>query len=153
MTDDAGSVVNEYSYDSYGQPETAVETVPQAFRFTGREYDPETGLSHYRSRAYDPSTSRFLQEDPIWFEAGDLNVYRYVWSWPANWTDPSGMAAAADTGATLSVSGALLSADHRHSEHQSGYWEGETRLLQSLIIKPEKIAHDEPPCRQALKCE
>lgn len=153
VTDDAGSVVNEYSYDSYGQPETAVETVPQPFRFTGREYDPETGLSHYRSRAYDPSTSRFLQEDPIWFEAGDLNVYRYVWSWPANWTDPSGMAAAADTGATLSVSGALLSADHRHSEHQSGYWEGETRLLQSLIIKPEKIAHDEPPCRQALKCE
>ena len=74
VTDDAGSVVNEYSYDSYGQPETAVETVPQPFRFTGREYDPETGLSHYRSRAYDPSTSRFLQEDPIWFEAGDLNL-------------------------------------------------------------------------------
>ena len=56
MTDDAGSVVNEYSYDSYGQPERAVETVPQPFRFTGREYDQETGLSHYRSRAYDPSS-------------------------------------------------------------------------------------------------
>ncbi|MGP4687089.1 RHS repeat-associated core domain-containing protein [Agrobacterium pusense] len=108
VTDDAGSVVNEYSYDSYGQPERTVETVPQPFRFTGREYDQETGLSHYRSRAYDPSTGRFLQEDPIWFEAGDLNVYRYVWNSPANWTDPSGMAAAGQYASTLAVPVALV---------------------------------------------
>ena len=43
-----------------------------------------------------PSTGRFLQEDPIWFEAGDLNVYRYVWNSPANWTDLSGMSAASE---------------------------------------------------------
>jgi hypothetical protein len=37
---------------------------------------------------------RFLQEDPIWFNAGDMNVYRYVWNSPVNWRDPSGKSAA-----------------------------------------------------------
>ncbi|MEE9984606.1 RHS repeat-associated core domain-containing protein [Agrobacterium pusense] len=55
-----------------------------------------------------PSTGRFLQEDPIWFEAGDLNVYRYVWNSPANWTDPSGMAAAGQYASTLAVPVALM---------------------------------------------
>ncbi|MGP4689697.1 hypothetical protein ACSV5K_25555, partial [Agrobacterium pusense] len=50
----------------------------------------------------------FLQEDPIWFEAGDLNVYRYVWNSPANWTDPSGMAAAGQYASTLAVPVALM---------------------------------------------
>lgn len=96
ITNDAGLVVNEYSYDSYGNPETAVDTLKQPFRFTGREYDSETGLFHYRARAFDPQTGRFLQEDPIWFEAGDLNVYRYVWNNPTNWTDPSGLNASGE---------------------------------------------------------
>ena len=91
VTDDMGTVVNSYSYDSYGNPETAVEALAQPLRYTGREYDAATGLYHYRARAFDPSTGRFLQEDPIWFEAGDLNVYRYTWNNPTNWTDPSGM--------------------------------------------------------------
>ncbi len=91
VTDDAGTVINEYSYDSYGNAETAVESLPQLFRYTAREYDPETGLYHYRARTYDPATGRFLQEDPIWFAAGDLNIYRYVWNSPVNWVDPTGL--------------------------------------------------------------
>ncbi|CUW86636.1 MULTISPECIES: RHS repeat-associated core domain-containing protein [Agrobacterium] len=75
---------------------TPIATQAFLVGLAGRECEPETGLSHYRSRAYDPSTGRFLQEDPIWFEAGDLNVYRYVWNSPANWTDLSGMSAASE---------------------------------------------------------
>jgi Flp pilus assembly pilin Flp len=36
---------------------------------------------------------RFLQEDPIWFNAGDMNVYRYVGSRPVKFRDPSGESA------------------------------------------------------------
>jgi len=37
-------------------------------------------------------TGRFLQEDPIWLNAGDHNVYRYTWNNPVNWTGPDGTA-------------------------------------------------------------
>ena len=34
------------------------------------EYDSETGLYHYRARAYSPALGRFLQPDPISFSGG-----------------------------------------------------------------------------------
>ena len=90
LTDALVEVVNAYDYDSYGQETAAIEGVEQPFRFTGREWDEAAKLYHYRARAYDPSTGMFIQEDPIWFNAGDLNVQRYVGSNPINATDPSG---------------------------------------------------------------
>jgi RHS repeat-associated protein len=65
----------------------------QDIGFTGREYNAESGLYHYRARAYDPAVGRFLQADPLGFAAGDLNLYAYTWNDPANWTDPSGLSA------------------------------------------------------------
>ncbi len=59
------------------------------FRYTGREYDSETGLYYYRARYYDPSTGRFLSEDPISF-AGGINFYPYVGNSPSNLIDPTG---------------------------------------------------------------
>ncbi len=98
LHDDAGAVVADYDTDTYGNPEVAVETVKQPFRFTGREYDRATGLYHYRAREYDANTGRFIQEDPIFFNSGDLNNYRYVWNNPMAWTDPSGMAVGIEYG-------------------------------------------------------
>ena len=92
------AVTNAYAYDSYGTAEELVESLAQRFRYTGREYDALTGLYHYRARAYDPQTARFLQEDPLWFDAGDLNVYRMTWNNPVNWTDPSGKFAGVEYG-------------------------------------------------------
>ncbi len=40
---------------------------------------------------YDPGIGRWLSEDPIGFEAGDSNLYRYVANNPTNHTDPSGL--------------------------------------------------------------
>ncbi len=42
-----------------------------------RVSDPETGLYYYRARYYDPSTGRFLSEDPARFSAAE-NLYPYV---------------------------------------------------------------------------
>jgi RHS repeat-associated protein len=39
---------------------------------------------------YNPSTGRFLSEDPIGFSSGDVNLYRYVSNGPFNKNDPSG---------------------------------------------------------------
>jgi RHS repeat-associated protein len=58
--------------------------------FTGREWDPETGLYYYRARYYDPKVGRFLSKDPVGFAAGP-NYYTYVLDNPVNRVDPSGM--------------------------------------------------------------
>ena len=42
-------------------------------------------------RWYDPSAGRWISEDPIGFEAGDANLYRYVGNGPTNAVDPSGL--------------------------------------------------------------
>ncbi|MBI1912831.1 MAG: RHS repeat-associated core domain-containing protein, partial [Deltaproteobacteria bacterium] len=67
------------------------ETIRNAYTFTGREYDSETGLYYYRARYYDPEAGRFIGKDPIGFAGGDVNVYGYVGNNSVNWTDVFGL--------------------------------------------------------------
>ncbi|MDJ0944568.1 MAG: PKD domain-containing protein [Kiloniellales bacterium] len=90
ITDGSGFVVNSYSYDSYGNVESAIEGVANSFTFTGRERDVETGLYFYRARYYDPTSGRFLSKDPLGLATGDANFFRYVGNNPINRVDPSG---------------------------------------------------------------
>ena len=41
---------------------------------------------------YDPTVGQFIEEDPVGFDAGDTNLYRYCGNSPTNARDPSGMA-------------------------------------------------------------
>jgi RHS repeat-associated protein len=59
--------------------------------FTGREWITELGLYDYRNRVYSPDLGRFLQLDPIRFDAGDVNLYRYVFNNSVNRVDPEGL--------------------------------------------------------------
>jgi protein-glutamine gamma-glutamyltransferase len=40
---------------------------------------------------YDPNLGRWLEEDPIGFDGGDMDLYRFVGNSPANAIDPSGL--------------------------------------------------------------
>ena len=40
---------------------------------------------------FDPTIGRWLEEDPMGFNAGDPNLYRYVFNAPSGYTDPSGL--------------------------------------------------------------
>ncbi len=85
-------VVDVVTYDPFG-PITA-ETAPALggrFKYTGRDYDAATGLYDYRHRGYDPKTGRFVEQDPIGFAAGDVNLYRYVGNAPTIYVDPFGL--------------------------------------------------------------
>jgi RHS repeat-associated protein len=53
-------------------------TVTNSFRYTGRDFDLETGLCYYRAQYYDPTIGRFISEDPIGF-GGGTNHYAYQW--------------------------------------------------------------------------
>ncbi len=79
------------SYDPYGNQETQSGTDPGLrYRWTGREYDAETGWYFHRARYYSPDMLRFVQEDPIGY-GGGANVYSYVGGQVLDARDPSGM--------------------------------------------------------------
>jgi RHS repeat-associated protein len=92
IVDGAGTILDEISYDSFGG--ILSESNPSQgdrFKFTGREYSPELGIYYYRARWYDPSSGRFISQDPIGFQAGDANLYRYVGNAPGDGVDPEGL--------------------------------------------------------------
>jgi RHS repeat-associated protein len=60
------------------------------YRWTGREYDAETGFYYLRARYYSPNLRRFMQEDPAG-AAGGSNPYAYVEGSPLEASDPSGL--------------------------------------------------------------
>ncbi len=69
-----------------------ISTCGNPFLFTGREYDYETGLYYYRARYYNPEIGRFLQTDPVGYDAG-MNLYGYCSNNPLNYSDPTGLSA------------------------------------------------------------
>ena len=89
LTDDAGAVQTEYTYEPYGaSTETGADD--SSLQYTGRENDL-TGLYYYRARYYHPGLQRFISEDPIEFAAGDVNLYAYVGNSPLVFVDQLGL--------------------------------------------------------------
>ena len=73
-----GAWVGSLRYDPYGNLiDSAGPQPPLRYRWTGREWDAETGFYFHRSRYYDPGVGRFVQEDRIGY-AGGGNLYAYV---------------------------------------------------------------------------
>jgi RHS repeat-associated protein len=92
-----GSALVLLDYDAFGNVSSEVtEGNPEPVRiyqWQGQQFDTVTGLYSDRARYYDPTTGRFLTQDPTGFAAGDSNLYRYVNNDPTNETDPSGLEA------------------------------------------------------------
>jgi len=91
LADDAGAIKTTYAYDPFGNTTISGEASDNPFQYTGRENDG-TGLYYYRARYYSPDLQRFISEDPIGLEGGDVNYYAYVGNNPVNWVDPEGQA-------------------------------------------------------------
>jgi len=67
--------------------------VPQPFKFVGQygvmaETD---GFYYMRARYYDPEVGRFISEDPMGFDGGDVNLYAYAGNNPVMLVDPLGL--------------------------------------------------------------
>ncbi|MCQ4087554.1 RHS repeat domain-containing protein [Saccharibacillus sp. JS10] len=91
-----GTVLNRYTYDIWGNPLTSDVQVENVFGYSGEYWDEDTGLQYLRSRWYDPSIGRFIQEDT--FEGymnrpSSSNPYTYVENNPLKYLDPSGRSA------------------------------------------------------------
>jgi RHS repeat-associated protein len=81
----------DYDYAGNGLPiEQADSSVDNDIGYTGRRWDTESSLWHYRFRQYSPTLGRFLTRDPAGYIDG-LNLYQYVRSNPLIYTDPWGL--------------------------------------------------------------
>jgi RHS repeat-associated protein len=78
-----GAVRNDITGQSYG-PENP-------WRFSTKQWDPETALGYWGRRYYSATLGRWLNEDPI-EERGGLNLYAYARNEPLQWNDPLGTA-------------------------------------------------------------
>jgi len=85
-------IVNTYRYNAYGilLAETDA-TVDHLFGFIGRVNQTDAGLINCLNRWYDPVIASWTTQDPITFQGGDANLYRYCGNDPVNSVDPSGL--------------------------------------------------------------
>ncbi len=90
LSNETGQMVTTYAYDAFGHVTISGEMSDNPFQYTGRENDG-TGLYYYRAMYYSPELQRFVSEDPIGLNGGDVNFYAYVGSNPTKLTDFSGL--------------------------------------------------------------
>ena len=109
-------MAESYQYDVFGKVTVldnsgspiANSAYSNRFMFTGREWIAEVGLYDYRNRVYSVELGRFLQTDPIRFDAGDVNLYRYLANSPVRLFDPLGLEDKSSGSSTGLLSGDLV---------------------------------------------
>ena len=92
LSNAAGTLAETYAFDSFGNRTASSGSLTNPFQYAGRDLDSETSLYYMRARYLDPSTGRFMSEDPLRFEGGEPDFYVYAAGNPANLRDPSGLA-------------------------------------------------------------
>jgi RHS repeat-associated protein len=103
LYDDTGKVVVEYSYDTWGKPESAVDSdgitgeladtvgTKNPYRYRGYRYDFETGMYYLQSRYYSPEVGRFISaDDRLNNDLLGNNTYVYCGNNPVLRADDSG---------------------------------------------------------------
>jgi RHS repeat-associated protein len=111
VTDSAGSEVFRITYTEYGEIDLVnsgkwnstteefernvsdAEIAITAVKYTGQEYDPETGFYYYNARYYDPQLGVFTTADSEFDTSGGnfgFNRHMYVSGNPVMSSDPSG---------------------------------------------------------------
>jgi RHS repeat-associated protein len=94
VTNAQGAVIFCDNYQPFGQ-DNGASSGNETYKFTGKPESQTTGLYYEYARWYDPTTGRFISQDPVEGHRADpqsLNPYVYVENSPSDSTDPTGMA-------------------------------------------------------------
>ena len=90
LTAQNGMVAWSAQYSAFGEATVDSEFITNNLRFPGQYFDAETGLHYNWHRYYDPKIGRYVNVDPVRFDEGETNWYRYVQNRPLNLIDPEG---------------------------------------------------------------
>ena len=171
VSDANAKPVEYYRYSAFGRPEIVREdgvphersAVRNSRLFAGGQWLAEAAVYDLRNRVYSPHLGRFHQPDPMQFDGGDANLYRYVGNNPVNRVDPLGLyAVVRDNCGEVSVTipirfqgpGASPAVVEKFTQGIEQYWSGEfgryqvrtqvtvaekstPRNLQNVIYVPE----------------
>jgi len=85
-----GTIIQQISYDEFGQVLSDTNPGFQPFYFVGGLYDSDTTLVRFGARDYDAYTGRWTAKDAIRFDGGTTNLYEYVGNDPVNHKDLNG---------------------------------------------------------------
>lgn len=86
-----GTVVQQISYNDWGNVISDTNPGFQPFGYAGGLYDPDTGLVSLGVRDYDPEIGRWTTKDVTGFDIDGFNLYIYSKNDPINYFDPIGM--------------------------------------------------------------
>ncbi len=88
-----GGVNERHDYSAFGEQGSALPAGNTSFLFGGKVgyYTDARQRLYARARHYGPSQGRWMSKDPIGFNSGDYNLYRYVRNNPVDGVDPSGL--------------------------------------------------------------
>jgi RHS repeat-associated protein len=93
-----GSVLEREAYDPYGTVTfmtaswgtLSASNYAWIYLHQGGRFEVVSGLQDFRNREYSVALGRWIEVDPLGFDAGDANVYRYVCDDPTSLTDSTG---------------------------------------------------------------
>jgi RHS repeat-associated protein len=105
VTDNSKTIVNAYAYTPFGILASKEEIIEQPFKFVGQfgVMTEDNGWYYMRARYYDPEMGRFISEDPLGFDGGDVNLYAYALNNPVMFIDPLGLCSETNAVAILAA--------------------------------------------------
>jgi RHS repeat-associated protein len=135
-----GGITQNVKYAAFGTVQSSTGSSPNRLKYTGREEDG-TGLMYYRARMYDPAIGRFISEDSLGFDSGDMSFYVYAGNSPINYNDPMGTDPLSALGrVVVKIGGRLGSAETReHIIQVANEWKSKGWELISGGGKPEEL--------------
>jgi RHS repeat-associated protein len=93
LMDSTGALTDTFKYFPSGTVSARTGTTPTPFQYVGGAgyYRDTSKRTYVRARNLSVNMRRWAETDPIGFEGGDYNLYRYVANNFVNVNDPSGL--------------------------------------------------------------
>ena len=96
VTNAAGQILDDSDYYPFGGERVVAAGSGNAYKFTGKERDSESGLDNFGARYFASTTGRFLSPDPLLnsgrpWNPQTWNRYTYARNNPLSFIDPTGL--------------------------------------------------------------